>query len=335
MKIKTNFPLKKLTTFHLGGPAKYFTRISSLKSLKKALQFAKVQNLPVFIIGNGSNLLVTDSGFNGLVIKFASQKISKLKKTSRYTYLQADTGVSWDNFVKDAVSQNLQGIECLSGIPGTIGGGIVQNIGAYGQEISTTFVSASVYDLSTNRIKKLTRRQCCFAYRASLFKKSKHLVILNAVFKLKNNSSPCLKYASLKNHFTGKFPTLPQVRRAVLSIRRQKLDDPKIIGNAGSFFQNPIISQTNLKSILKKYPALPSFPEAKGYKLFAGWLIDQCNFKGKKYKNAAVSTKNALVLTNPQFKATAKEVLQLAQKIQTKVKQKFGITLIPEVEVLK
>lgn len=340
MKIHKDVPLAPLTTFQLGGKAKFFASITTQKNLRQALDFAITNQLPIFVLGSGSDILIDDAGLNALVIKLANHTLNT-KKVDNKIHLTASAGIEWDDLVAYSVSQNLQGIECLSAIPGTVGASPVQNIGAYGQEIKDTLVSLKAYDLELNRFIKFTNSDCHFSYRDSVFKSPKNkgrYIIWEVTFALLSNHKPTITYESLKSFFDIQkitSPTLSQVRDAVISIRQSKLDDPTILPNAGSFFKNPIIDQATFSLIQKQTPDIPHISTPEGHiKLFAGWLIENTGFKGRTYKQVAVSPRNALVLTNPNKKGTTKQVLDLANQITAAVKQKFHLTLEPEVQYI-
>ncbi|OGD78675.1 UDP-N-acetylenolpyruvoylglucosamine reductase [Candidatus Collierbacteria bacterium RIFOXYB1_FULL_49_13] len=337
MIIDTLIPLAPLTTFHTGGTASHFTKVNSVRQLTQALEFADSHHLPIFIIGDGSDILVSDTGLRALVIKIIAKKISYDSTTHLLT---ASAGVNWDSLVEYSVTHDLQGIECLSGIPGTTGASPVQNIGAYGQELSQTFRRLEAYDVKTKKFITFSRQRCRFSYRDSIFKQQEfksRYIIWSVTLKLNPGAAPDIGYTSLKSYFSDHkiTPTLPSVRQAVRNIRAQKLDDSKVVGNAGSYFKNPIITQEHYAKILKNHPQLPSFAvENNHVKLFAGWLIEQAGWKGKTYKHVAVSTKNALVLINPLRQGTSQEILELAEQITSDVKTKFGVTLEPEVQYI-
>lgn len=332
-----NQPLAPLTTFHLGGPAQYFLETDSILKIKEACTFANTNSLPVFILGEGSDILVSDEGLRGLVIKPTMKQITIDRQTKDTTILTIGAGQKWDDFVEYAVKSDLQGVECLSGIPGTVGAAPVQNVGAYGQELADVLVKTKVLDLNTLKIIHITKRDCQFGYRTSLFKQTKSYLILSVTFRLNKSTTPTLTYRSLTDylHFQNlSSPTLGDVRKAVLHLRSQKLPNIDKIGNAGSFFQNPFISSDQLVNLQKHFPNIPFFQNGNTVKLYAGWLIEQAGWKGKKYGHVAVYSKNALVLTNPESKGTSQQVKALADKIIKSVHRKFGITLIPEVQYL-
>ncbi len=336
MIFRKNYPLSKLTTFRIGGKAEYFAEVGDKKDLIEAASFAKEKNLPVFVIGEGSNVLVSDEKFDGLVVHFTNKDI-KIQDG----VVTSGAGVKWDYFVDYCVKKNLAGIECLSGIPGTVGAAPYQNIGAYGQELKDTFLKLEAFDLKLGKFVTLNKKQCAFGYRDSIFKKSEfkgRYIIFEVYLKLKKDGEPNLSYASLKSYLTENNinnPTLGEVRDAVVRIRSRKLDDPKVVGNAGSFFKNPVVGLSELKRIQEKYPEVPNYPAGDGkVKLFAGWIVDKAGWKGKKYGGVSVSEKNALVLINLSGKGKAREVAELAEKIVKGVYEKFKIKLEPEVQYI-
>lgn len=308
--------LKNHTSFHLGGEAQYFLASSSIKKIKSSLQFAEQHSLPSYILGHGNNLLIADAGVTGLVIKYTKREIKIIKKSPDFVYLSVTGGIRWDTLVRYTIAHNYQGVESLSGIPSSCGAAPVQNIGAYGQELDDTLVSLKALNLKTLKIKNFSKKQCAFGYRTSFFKLHPHeFLILQITLKLK-----------LNHHLN-----LYSIRREVLNKRRQKLDNPKINGNAGSYFQNPFVSAAKYRSLQKKYPNISGFPENNKVKLYAGWLIEQSGWKGKTFQDVGVSTKNALVLINPHQRGSTTQIKSLAQKITQSVKDKFEITLTPEV----
>lgn len=336
--IRKNISLKGKTTFRIGGKARFFVKIQNKDQFRQAFEFAKKRDLPIFVLGGGSDILVSDKGFLGLVIQFQNKTIDFYSE-NHSVLVTVGAGAIWDDLVKKAVKGNLQGIECLSGIPGSVGGAPVQNIGAYGQELQDTFVRVSVFDTEKLKVLTMNKKDCKFSYRESIFKKQKErFVILDVTLRLKKGGRPTTTYESFIYYLKEKGidnPSLSQVREAVLDIRRERLEDYRKCANAGSFFKNPIIDKKSFEKISKRYPEMPSFPADAGkVKLFAGWLIENAGWKGKKYKNVGVSQKNALILVNPEGKGKASEIKELAQLIQRDVKKKFGIILQPEVQFI-
>ena len=323
-----NKSFKDLTTFKVGGEISHYLEASNRDDLVKAVRFAKSKNLPIFILGGGSDILVSDNKFDGAVVKYTGVKTQVSGGT-----ITAEANVEWDDLVKIAVEASLQGIECLSGIPGTVGASPIQNIGAYGQELKDTFVSLTAYDIKNEKFETLKKDDCLFAYRESCFKKPENwqkYVITDVRLQLTKNAKPTLTYESLKNYLRNEGPSLKEVRKAVLEIRKTKFENPKEVGNAGSFFKNPIVGDEKLEELRKKYPDLKAFR----HKIAAGWLIEKAGWKGKTYKNAGVSPNHALVLVNKTGKAKAEEIQTLSQMIIDDVDKKFGIRLEREVQLI-
>ena len=339
MKIKERVPLKNLTTFNVGGRARYFADVKNYDELSNAIGFSKIQNIPVFVLGGGSDILVSDRGFKGLVIRYNGKSLEFNEKKS-YVLVTAEAGLKWDKLVEASVARNLQGIECLSGIPGSVGAAPIQNIGAYGQELKNTFVNLTAYDIKKQKFIQLDKKDCGFDYRESIFKKSgnKGYIIVDVTLKLNKRKSPTISYQSLidylKEHEIGA-PSLREVREAILKIRENKFENYLETPNAGSFFKNPVIEHSKLKNLKRLYPNIPYFEYAnRKYKCFAGWFIEKAGWKGKKYGNAAVSAKHALVLINPKKLAKASEIKTLAKKISDDVYRKFKVRLEPEVQFI-
>ncbi len=342
MKILENFSMKDLTTFKIGGNARYYAEVKSKDELNEAIEFAKSNKLPIFILGGGSDILVNDTGFAGLVISYKDSSINfEENQNNNKVMVTAGAGMEWDKLVEICVERNMQGVECLSGIPGTVGASPVQNIGAYGQELKDSFVSLNAYDSTENKFVVFDYEACKFEYRDSFFKMKNNwqkYLITDITLELTKGGNPILEYDSLKNYFVEKNtinPSLNEVRKAVLDIRKTKFEDPKLVGNAGSFFKNPIINSTIRNDLLLTYPELPSFDLGNGkFKCFAGWFLEKAGWKGKTQGNAKVSSMHALILLNANGNATAKEVKTLADKIIGDIKIKFNITLEPEVQFI-
>lgn len=325
--------LAPYTTFRIGGPARYFVEVGSIEELRNAANFSKENNLRFFILGGGSNILVSDKGFNGLVIKMEIKGL-EFKNEKDYSILSVGAGESWDYVVEQAVSRNLGGIENLSLIPGTAGAAVYQNIGAYGVELKDVLESVEVLDVGSGEIKNFLNMDCRFGYRDSIFKNKDDLIVLKVNFKLLKNSKPNIQYPDLVKFFESKGPAISDIRQAIIEIRRSKLPYPDEIGNAGSFFKNPVISETKFKNLIGSHPDLKEFNSGGGLvKLSAAQLIEKCGWKGKACGNVGVSEKHSLVLVN-HGKGTAEEIIDLAEDIKRAVKNEFGVKLEPEVEVI-
>lgn len=338
--------LAPYTTLNIGGPAKYFTNITSVDELVSAISWAKSKKIPVFILGGGSNIVISDTGFAGLVIKMDIKGIEILKRDPEGILVKTNAGQTWDNFVSQTVDNNWAGIECLSGIPGTAGAAPIQNIGAYGQEVKNTITKVHVLDTSDLKIKTLSNKQCRFSYRNSVFKKKKNFVVTSVTFRLYINGTPSLNYQALKDAFIKEHgsnykPNLKEVREKVIQIRREKsmIFDPldKNSMSVGSFFVNPIINKSHFAKLQKKYGnAIPFWEtENKKYKLAAAWLIEQSGFKrGFIYKNVGISEKHALSIIN-RGGGNFSEISELVEMILKKVKTDFNVLLDVEPYFLK
>lgn len=335
MKIYQNEPLFSKTTMRLGGPAKYLCYVTNEQEAVDATIFAKQNNLKIITIGGGSNIIFGDNGFDGLVVvnQIMGVNIDKISNI-----LIAGAGENWDDVVKTSVEANLSGIECLSLIPGTMGGAPVNNIGAYGQEIKDTLLSIRALDTATHNFVNLNNQDCQFGYRQSIFKSSQHgRYIITAVSLKLNNASGLIvpNYASLQtalstNNITN--PTLLDIRNTVINIRNSKLPDPKIIANTGSFFKNPIVTNQKRDELIRIYPNLVYFEYNDQTKLAAGWLIDNAGLKGYHLDGIKVYEKQALVLVNEGTRS-AQALFNMVKHIKTVILQKYGVNLQVEPEI--
>ncbi len=332
--IQENILLAPYTTLQIGGPARYFAEAHNESELFDALAFAEQRQLPVFILGGGSNVLIADEGFPGFVLRIAIKGIEWRDEVT------AGAGEDWDEFVRQCVDRNLAGVECLSGIPGLVGGTPVQNVGAYGQDVSETITSVRVYDRHTQRVVDLSNAECRFSYRASLFNTvaRDRYIVLAVTCALEPGGDPAIRYPDIKNFFTdvSTKPSLSEVREAVRTIRARKAmllvpDDPDC-RSAGSFFKNPIIEQAEFARIEEvANERAPNFKAEDGkLKVPAAWLIEQAGFhKGYNHGRVGISSKHTLAIVN-RGGATAREVLDLVREIQERVQEKFGVNLHPE-----
>ncbi len=335
IKIEKDVPLAPYTTFRVGGPARFFTVVMGVGDLSEAIRFSKKENLPVFLLGGGSNILIADSGFPGLVIKFNNTNY-EIKGNKNHFLVVADAGIVWDDFVGDLVSKNIGGLENLSLIPGSVGGAVVQNIGAYGVELGNFIESVKVFDVSESVEKVFHKSDCEFGYRNSIFKKNKNLIVLGAEFKLPKNQKPNIDYKDLKIAFAGKDNITPsEVREAVISIRSAKLPDYRVIGTAGSYFKNPVISDKKALDLQRDYPELPIYPlQEEGIKISAAYLMDKAlDLKGFHLGLVYTHPKQALVLC-AESGAKTEDVLKLAKYIKRSIFEKTGIELEEEVEYI-
>jgi UDP-N-acetylmuramate dehydrogenase len=333
----TDFPLKKLHTFGNEASAKYFFEFTEPEDLPLFLSTnQKWQNLQILILGEGSNLLFVDD-FPGLVIHPNVPGIQIVNEDRNHIWLQVGAGVVWDQLVEFAVFHNWGGIENLSLIPGKVGASAVQNIGAYGMEIQHRVVSVRGFDLETECEYDIEGYECQFAYRDSIFKKlfKNRFIITSVVYKLDKFPEYILHYGDLKaeTEKLGKI-NLRNIRQTVIRIRESKLPDPAVVGNAGSFFKNPIVETIFAEEMLDDHPAMPHYPATEGkIKLAAGWLIEQCGWKGFRRGDVGVHEKQALVLVN-YGNATGREIYDLSEEIKQSVHEKFGVTLEREVNVI-
>lgn len=352
MDIKQFIPLAPYTTLQVGGPARFFTEITHESELAETLGFAADRSLPVFILGGGSNLVAPDEGFHGLFIRISIRGIDWTDDGDSVTAI-AGAGEEWDAFVEAAVERGLFGIECLSGIPGLVGGTPVQNVGAYGQEVSETIRSVRAYDRQEKRIVQLSNAECGFRYRTSIFNTTSRgrYIVLAVTFVLSRDGKPAIRYPDLQRYFAGHSvpPTIRETRAAVLEIRTGKgmvivPGDPDC-RSAGSFFKNPILIDESFESLetlcrnqglITGAEMIPKFSAGEGQvKVPAAWLIEKAGFaKGYRKGRAAISSKHTLALVNLGG-ATAAEILALAEEIRERVEAVFGIGLKYEPVILK
>jgi UDP-N-acetylmuramate dehydrogenase len=327
----------------VGGPARYFVEAHTQQEAKDAVAYAAEHKLPLFVLGGGSNLVVSDSGWPGVVLKISLAGVEFEGDIQKMRF-QAGAGENWDNLVALTVSKNCGGLECLSGIPGTVGGTPVQNVGAYGQEVSETITWVHALELATGKTMELRNADCGFAYRSSIFNTTHcgEYIVLEVAYLLRRNSEPKIEYADLKKIFAASDKsTLQQVRDAVRSIRQSKamliVPGDEDCRSAGSFFKNPIVTQTEADRVqelaekLAPGKSLPRYPAGDGHvKLAAAWLVEQSGFhKGYERGPVGISRKHTLAIVN-RGAATAKDILVLKDEIQKKVFDVWGISLQPE-----
>jgi UDP-N-acetylmuramate dehydrogenase len=346
LKIQENIPLAPLTTLQIGGPARYFAEVRTEAGVKEAVAYAGDRRLPLFVLGGGSNLVIADEGWPGLVLKVALPGVEHEGEGDN-TIFYAAAGESWDHFVDRTVTHHCSGLECLSGIPGTVGGTPVQNVGAYGQEVSQTITGVRVLEIATGEIRTLTNADCGFAYRSSIFNASERgrYIVLEAGYRLKQKGRPTLEYADLKNFFAGAGhpPTLQQVCEAVRKIRGSKamllVPGDEDCRSAGSFFKNPLVTPAEAARIQalaqQRAPekTLPQYPTKEGMvKLPAAWLVEQSGFrKGHARGPVGISHKHALAFVN-RGGATARDIIALKDEVQQKVFDLWGVHLQTEPE---
>lgn len=335
MDIHTNIPLKNFTTMKLGGPARFFVEVRTPEEVVEVYKNAKAQNLPIFVLGGGSNVVATDVGFNGIVIRIRIPGFQIVADDINATTIQVGAGENWDSVVERSVGMNLSGIEALSGIPGTAGGTPIQNVGAYGQEVSETIESLIAYDTQTDTFVTLQNADCSFTYRDSIFRgvDMGRYIITSITFKLSKNPPQPPFYEALQTYFAEHSITIftvQAVRSAVLDIRTNKLPDPALLPNTGSFFKNAIVEDWQLSDLRTISPDIPTYDMGDGrYKIPTGWLIEQTGLKGQVLHGMKIHDKNALVLINES--ATSYDDLAAARdEIIGAVRDKFQIQIQQE-----
>lgn len=336
IKIKENFSLKKYNTFNIEVFTNEYFEYDDEFEIQNFLDNTDIHEKKYFILGEGSNVLFTKD-FDGLVIRPANKGIKIIAEDNDKIELSVAAGENWDDFVEHCVNHDYCGIENLSLIPGTVGASVVQNIGAYGAEVSDVVTKVKYFDLADGEISILNNMQCNFAYRDSIFKNDlkNRIIIISVNFELKKNTVLNLDYADVARYMKKvDNPGLKQMRKAIIDIRNSKLPDPNKIGNAGSFFKNPLVDQFTFMRIKSAYPEIKYYRESPFLiKIAAAWLIDNCNLKGFEHNGAAVHDKQPLVLVNKN-NATGKDILELSKIVQEEVFKNFGIMLAPEVIVL-
>lgn len=337
--IQQRVNLKSMNTFGVEAVARYFVNVQTKDQLKNILLHEDFKALPKFILGEGSNVLFTQD-YPGLAIHNQIKGIQVLSEDEQYVFVKVGAGESWHQFVLYCLQHDYAGIENLSLIPGTVGAAPIQNIGAYGVELKDTFFELEAMHIATGETKIFTLEECQFGYRDSVFKNAfkNQYVILSVTLRLNKIPSFHIEYGPIQEtleamHITQL--TIQAISDAVVHIRQTKLPDPKQLGNAGSFFKNPIIEEAQYDQLKKSFPGLPSYvTQQRGYvKIPAAWLIEQCDFKGKRFGDVGVHEKHALVLVN-YHQGTGKALLTLARNIQETVHRKFGVMLNPEVNFI-
>jgi len=332
--MEKNVSLLHYNSFHLDIRAAEFISVRSLSDLEEVLR----QKTPLLILGGGSNLLFSKH-LEGLVMKIDIGGIDEVKEDHTHIYVKAGAGENWHDFVTYTMKRNWGGLENLSLIPGLVGAAPIQNIGAYGVELKDSFYELEAYDRQAQKVYTLGVNDCRFGYRDSIFKSAEkgRYIILNVTFILRKMPVLRTSYGAIREELKKmgvESPTIQDVSQAVINIRRSKLPDPAEIGNAGSFFKNPVVDQAKFRKLSEKYAEMPAYPhEEKSVKLAAGWLIEQCGWKGYRKGDAGVHKDQALVLVN-YGKATGAEILELSEKIEASVYRKFGIVLEREVNVV-
>ena len=337
--MQENFSLKPYNTFGVEAKAQYFIEIKTIEELKDALTFSKNQDLPLLFLGGGSNILLTKD-FEGLAIRLNLKGISEEYTDHHKVLVTAKAGENWHEFVMYCLQKNYGGLENLSLIPGNVGTSPMQNIGAYGTEIKDVFVNCLVLDLENLELYNFDLEKCRFGYRDSIFKqegKGKY-VILEVTFKLTTQDHHIkTEYGAIKTELEQlgiSNPTIQDVSKAVITIRQSKLPDPKEIGNAGSFFKNPTIPLAQFEALQQQFENIQGYSNGDVVKVPAGWLIEQCGWKGKQIGNVASHKLQSLVIVNATGAATGKEIFDFSTAIINSVKEKFGIELEREVNII-
>jgi UDP-N-acetylmuramate dehydrogenase len=338
LTIKENYSLKSLNTFGINAICEYFIEVANVTELLEVLNNERFINKKKLILGGGSNMLFIED-FDGLVVKIDFLGIETIKETEDYIYLKAGAGEVWHDFVLHTVANNLGGIENLSLIPGSVGASPLQNIGAYGVEIKDTFHQLEALNIASKEIHIFNNEDCKFGYRESIFKHEAkdHYVILNVTFKLSKKPVFKTEYGAIKDVLVKngiKELSVKTISDAVIEIRESKLPNPKIIGNAGSFFKNPEIDKFHFDELKIVYPNMPSYPiNDEKVKVPAGWLIEQAGWKGFRDGEIGVHANQALVLVN-YGNGSGKQLKALSEKIQKSILEKFGIKLSAEVNFI-
>lgn len=345
MIFKKNVSLREFNTFKIGGDAKYFCVVGTVNDLKEAIFFAKEKKLLFFVLGGGSNTLFSDEGFDGLIIKMeiSGRNVEKISKDT--ICLNAMAGENWDDLVKFVMEDNFYGIENLSGIPGTVGGAAIQNIGAYGAEAADSIVEVEVFDALDMKTKTLSAKECLFSYRDSIFKKpeGRKYIVTRVLFSLKKNGKLNTNYKDIAlfchsrgngnpDSVVSKEITLKDLRSAILEIRSKKFPDLKIYSTAGSFFKNPTVSRKFYEQLREKYPQIPAYEVGdENFRIPLAWILDKvCGLKGFRKGKVGLYENQSLVLVNFGG-ASANDIKKLADEITRTVKAKIGIEIELEV----
>ncbi|WP_235938160.1 UDP-N-acetylmuramate dehydrogenase [Chitinophaga solisilvae] len=336
--ISENVLLQPYNTFGIAATARYFADFSGTEALKALLHDTRSSTLPLMILGGGSNILFTQD-YNGLILKNNIKGIEITGEDEEFIYVKAGAGENWHGFVRHCISLNLAGLENLSLIPGNVGASPMQNIGAYGMEIKDTFHQLEALHLKDHSVVTFNNPDCKFGYRESVFKKEykDQFAILNVTYKLCKQPSFNTSYGAINQELERMHVTelsIQAISQAVINIRQSKLPDPAKIGNAGSFFKNPTVDLAKYESLRASFPGVVAYPLENGrYKLAAGWLIEECGWKGFRNGDAGVHASQALVLVN-YGNATGHEIYQLSQDVLDSVQEKFGVALEREVNIV-
>ncbi len=331
MEINKNRSLKDLNTFGVNATTKFYTEIHNLEDIHELLEWKEKTDLPTLLLGGGSNLLFVND-YQGLAAKICLSGKEIVEADADATYISVAAGENWHNFVRWTISQGYAGLENLSLIPGTVGAAPIQNIGAYGVELADHFYSLQAINLENGDVLEFNKEQCQFGYRESFFKAYglDKLLISSVTFSLPKKPQWKINYAGVQEKLKGLEPNAKLISDAIIELRQSKLPDPKVIGNAGSFFKNPVLNIDQWEAIKANYPDFMGYPQSKTeIKTSAAWLIDSCGWKGYRKGDAGVSEKHALVLVN-YGNTTGKQLWSVAEEIIDSVSQKYGIILEPE-----
>lgn len=338
MEMYHQISLRDFNTFGIDTTAKMMVRVQRIDDLQTVLHDPKLQNENRLILGGGSNLLFTRP-LDALVIKIDLTGKKIISEDDRYVLVEAGAGENWHTFVRWTIDQNLGGLENLSLIPGNVGASPMQNIGAYGVEIKDSFHSLKAVNLITGEIQEFNKADCEFGYRESVFKRSlkNQFAIVSVQYRLKKYPDFNTSYGAIEQELERmeiSEISLDAISQAVMNIRQSKLPDPRVLGNAGSFFKNPTISESEFQHIICNHPDIPHYPAAGGmHKLAAGWMIEQCGWKGKRIGNCGMHERQALVLVN-YGGATGEEIYDLSEQVLQSVKARFGVELEREVNII-
>lgn len=337
---QSNFDLKPFNTFGISAKCSYFGTFATIDELKSALIEVKAMDLPLMILGGGSNILLTKD-FEGIVLRNEIKGFEILDESENQVIVRSGAGEVWHEFVLKCLENNFAGIENLSLIPGSVGASPMQNIGAYGVEIKDVFYQLDALHIASGEIHTFSKDACEFGYRESVFKRKlkNQYVLTHVEYRLQKDAKVNTSYGAINDELKAQGienPTIRDVSNAVIAIRQSKLPDPREIGNAGSFFKNPVVDKALVDKLLKTYPDMPNYPDQfipSLVKLPAGWLIEKAGFKGMRIENYGVHAKQALVLVNYGGSA-GKDIYDLSTKILATIKKKFGVDLEREVNII-
>lgn len=341
LKIQENIPLKPLTTLKLGGNVKYFMKVKNRDDIVSAVDASLELKVPIFILGGGSNVIISDNLSDRLCLKMENTDIEIISENEDEVFVRVGAGYGWDSFVEYSMGKAWYGIEALSAIPGTCGATPVQNVGAYGVEVSDLIQTVRVYMIGSRKFEDIGKKECHFSYRDSIFKHElkNSCIIESVVYKLNKKNISIPKYTGVEAVLQeviakySQYTLQEQIRETIIRIRSGKLPDPKLIPNVGSFFNNPIISKELFNKLQSKHKNLPYFIAGEDYKIPAGWLIDNAGLKGYVENGVGVYEKNALVLVNVANNSS-QNLLDFANLVQKKVFKKYGISLKIEPEII-